>query len=155
MNPSVWIQIPQKTAIQYAELHGIGYSYTNEENVEMIEHHVDDVPSNLMTSFDVQKSVCAPSNTLPIIIIGQDECVFSQYLLSSKMWMGPNNESPLLPKSEGEGHMISAFQSCDFGFGLQISDDKLCLINAKHQNDGYIDTAAAMEVFGSIQKNTC
>jgi len=86
----------------------------------------------------------------PIIIIGQDKCVFSQFLLSSKVWIGPNKEALLLPKSEGEGHMISAMQSRNFGFGLPIAEDKLLLINALRQHQNYLDTVAAMEPFGSI-----
>ena len=86
------------------------------------------------------------------MIIGQDECVFSQFLLSSKMWTGPNSEAPLLPKSEGESCMISAMQSCDFGFGLKVSDEQLSLINANWHQQNYIDTVAAIKVFGNIKK---
>jgi len=86
------------------------------------------------------------------MIIGQDECVFSQFLLSSKMWTGPNSEALLLPKSEGESHMVLAMQSHDSGFGLKVSDEQLSLINANQHQQNYIDTLAAIEVFGSIKK---
>ena len=45
------------------------------------------------------------------MIAGQDESVFSQYLLSSKQWMGPKGQVALLPKSEGDGYMVFAFVS--------------------------------------------
>ena len=86
------------------------------------------------------------------MIIGQDECVFSQFLLKSKMWIGPNKETPLLPKSEGEGRMLSAMQSRDFGFGLPMTDDQLAQANAMRTNRHYIDTVAAMEVYQSLLK---
>lgn len=50
------------------------------------------------------------------MIIGQDESVFAQYLLSSKQWVGPKGQVPLLPKLEGDGYMLSAFVSREFGF---------------------------------------
>jgi len=86
------------------------------------------------------------------MIIGQDECVFSQFLLSSKMWTGPNSEAPLLPKLEGESCMISAMQSHDFGFGLKVSDEQLSLINANQYQQNYSGMVAAIEVLGSIEE---
>ena len=90
------------------------------------------MPAELASTLIAKQSIRAPPNSLPIIIIGQDECVFAQYLLSGKMWMGPNKEAPLLPKSDGEGCMISAFQSHDFGFGLPFPPEALSLINEMH-----------------------
>jgi len=68
------------------------------------------------------------------------------------MWVGPHKESPLLPKSKGEGQMISGMQSKDFGFGLQISKEQLTLINASHLGQNYCDTTAAMETYRSVEK---
>ena len=34
--------------------------------------------------------------TRPLMIIGQDESVFAQYLLGSKTWVGPKGQRPLL-----------------------------------------------------------
>jgi len=88
------------------------------------------------------------------MVIEQDKCVFSQFLLSSKMCVEANKELPLLPKLEGEGQMISAFQSRYFGFGLQISEDQLSIINERCCQQNYINTVAATEVFGSIKKKS-
>jgi len=118
----------------------------------MCEFHVDDMPDHLLSMFPLRMSVRVPPDSLPIIMIGQDECVFSQFLVSSKMWVGPHKESPLLPKSEGEGRMISGMQSRDFGFGLPISEEQLTLINESRFSQNYCDTTAAMEIFGSIEK---
>jgi len=128
-----WVQISKAiVAMEYKELKCCGYSYICMDNTEMCEFHVDNIPDKLISNFEFKMSLRAPHDSLPIIIIGQDECMFSQFLLSSKMWMGPNKEAPLLPELEGEGHMISAFQSRDFGFGLHIPQDKLDLVNKQH-----------------------
>ena len=50
-----------------------------------------------------------PVDRPPVMIIGQDEAIFKQFLFVSKMWTGPNGERPLLPKDEGAGVMISSF----------------------------------------------
>jgi hypothetical protein len=65
-------------------------------------------------------SIRVSSHAKPIMIIGQDESVFAQYLLGSKTWVGPKGQRPLLPKSEGDGYMMSAFVSRELGFGRKI-----------------------------------
>jgi len=50
------------------------------------------------------------------------------------MWTGPNKEGPLLPKSDGDGRMISAMQLRDFGFGLPMSADQLAQVNVARAN---------------------
>jgi hypothetical protein len=52
---------------------------------------------------EATKSICVSMQAKPIMIIGQNESVFAQYLLGSKTWVGPKGQRPLLPKSEGEG----------------------------------------------------
>jgi len=86
------------------------------------------------------------------MIIGQDECIFSQFLLTTKLWVGPHKVAPLLPKSEGEEQMISAMQSRGFGFDLPIPEDKLTQINELQKEQNYLNTTAATEVFGCVKK---
>ena len=64
-------------------------------------------------------SVRAIPNSKAIMIIGQDESIFHQYSLVTKQWVGPEGKRVLLPKSEGAGYMISAFQCREVGM-LQI-----------------------------------
>ena len=97
-------------------------------------------------------SIRAPKLSRPIEIYGQDESVFSQYLFPQKSWVGPNQQRGLLPKSLGEGLMISAFVSRDTGFGMPISDENLATINASRQGKEYIDKTAALEVYKSTRK---
>ncbi|KAI2489045.1 hypothetical protein MHU86_25554 [Fragilaria crotonensis] len=80
--------------------------------------------------------------------------VFAQYLLGAKTWIGPKGQRPLLPKSEGDGYMLSAFVSREFGFGRPLTEDELARINLHRQQSRatYTDTHAAMEILGTINK---
>ena len=64
-----------------------------------------------------------------LIIWGHDEAIFKQYLLTKKGWVGPNGEISLTPKDEGMGLMISAMQSREFGFGLEMNREQLEKVN--------------------------
>ncbi|KAI2489198.1 hypothetical protein MHU86_25404 [Fragilaria crotonensis] len=81
---------------------------------------------------------------------------FAQYLLGSRTWIGPSGQRPLLPKSEGDGYMLSAFVSRVFGFGRVMTKEELDQVNATRRAVGrntYIDEQAAKEVFGTINKS--
>jgi hypothetical protein len=67
------------------------------------------------------------------MIVGQDESVFAQYLLGAKTWIGPKGQRPLLPKSERDGYMLSAFVSREFGFGRLSTNDELAKINSERR----------------------
>lgn len=43
------------------------------------------------------------------------------YYMTGKSWIGPNGEKAISPKDEGQGVMISAFQSRHDGFGMDLS----------------------------------
>ena len=64
-----------------------------------------------------------------IIMLGHDECIFKQYHFTNKSWVGDDKSRPLIPKDEGQGIMISAFQSREFGFGHFLTADQLKKIN--------------------------
>ena len=73
-----------------------GYTYLSPENVEMIELHVDDynflhdVAEGMgFGQFGGNLSVCMPANEKPLMIFGQDESVFNQYLFGNRQWVGP------------------------------------------------------------------
>jgi hypothetical protein len=99
-------------------------------------------------------SIRVPLRAKPIMIIGQDESVFAQYLLGSKTWVRPKGQRPLLPKSEGEGYMLSAFVSRELGFGRVLTGDELLIkINNERQiGKTYIDIQAATEILKTHQK---
>lgn len=93
----------------------------------------------------------------PIIIFGQDESVFNQYSFNGKQWVGSDGKRAILPKSNGMGLMISAFQSREFGFGYDLTSDKLeeALKKANENRKGqdYEDKRAATKVHGTAKKS--
>ena len=57
-------------------------------------------------------------NTRPLILVGQDENTYHQFVFSKKHWKVPSILNIILPKGEGKILMISGFQSQKFGMGL-------------------------------------
>jgi hypothetical protein len=54
---------------------------------------------------------------------------FCQFIFTRKACKGPKGECAIIPKEEGYGLMISAFQSQEFGFGMKLTADDLHVIN--------------------------
>ncbi len=77
-------------------------------------------------------------------MFGQDEAIFKQYLLTLKHWIGRKGERPLVPKDEGQGVMLSVFQSREWGFGFgELTAEELALVNCHRNGQHYRDEAAA------------
>jgi hypothetical protein len=83
-----YIQMTKQQYIQYKSDNLIhqdlrGYDYTNDDGVEMVEHHVDDSPlfQSLQSElpFGGALSVHKPEDTKALIILGQDKCIYEQY----------------------------------------------------------------------------
>ena len=71
--------------------------------------------------------------------------------------MEPKGQVTLFPKSEGDGYMLSAFVSREFGFGRLMTEDKLAQVNMRRQTTAlgcgsYRDTTAAMEILGTTRE---
>ncbi len=137
-----------------------GYEYEKEEQT-YIEFHVDSHLSfsqrcNTETEFGGYLSVRMPPNVKPIIKIGQDECIFKQFLMSNGKWYLPDGSSKADPKNDGCGIMISAFTSRDFGFGHPLTPQQLQLINQYRSFEGreYLDKEAAQKVIKTTTKPT-
>lgn len=94
----------------------------------MVEHHVDASEEFHFRMKDEpyggKLSVRMQLNEKPLMIIGHDESIFKQYLISKKAWSLPTGETQLVPKDDGAGVMISAFQSRDFGFGHPLINER-------------------------------
>ena len=134
-----------------------GYAYTGIDGVDMIEFHVDDhdclqvLANDKYGSFGGNVSVRAsPGN--PIIIIGQDESIYSQYAFGQKQWVGPAGERAFLPKTDGAGWMVSGMQCREFGFGMELSKWQIEATNTKRICEEYFDKDAAMDVYGTAKK---
>jgi hypothetical protein len=128
-----------------------GYNYTDKDGNKFYEFHIDYCCRRTSTADAMQgkiasMSVRAPPGSRPIECYGQDESLFSQFQFPSKGWVGPNLERALLPKSPGEGLMISAFLSRGSGFGMQLTAQELERVNTSRQGTHYIDCTAALEV---------
>jgi hypothetical protein len=94
-----------------------GYKYTCPRNGPMIEYHVDAahplfqqrMNDDESTKFGGNLSVCNPNPDQPFIAFGQDECIFKQYLFTTKAWVATAGTKGLVPKDEILGVMILAF----------------------------------------------
>jgi hypothetical protein len=71
-----------------------------------------------------------------------------------KNWMGPNGETAIVPKDEGAGIMISAFQSREFGFGLNMREKELPLVNEYCKDKKYQDKEVLKAKQGDAKKKT-
>ena len=134
-----------------------GYKY-EENGIIFLEFHVDDIPREIYIRmchecpFGGNISIRMPSSSKQIIIFGQDECIFMQFTLRRKSWIGRNGKRGLLPKGEGGGVMVSAFKSREFGFGMELTQQQLDEINKKRKNESYSDEEAAVQVHGNKKK---
>ncbi|KAI2509788.1 hypothetical protein MHU86_4641 [Fragilaria crotonensis] len=154
-----WVQISKSKAMTLPNVDvEMGHSYFDIiQDEEHIEFHVDywnRFGAEGTERINPSRSIRVSSNARPIMIIGQDESVFAQYLMGAKTWVGPNGQRPLLPKSEGDGFMLSAFVSREFGFGRQLTEIELEQINRERRPTGatYTDVHAAMEILGTPNK---
>ena len=89
-----------------------------------MEYHVD-AQNVLLEHVDIlcliyggNLSVRMPTNKRPLIMIGQDELTYHQFMFPNRHWKGPSGTTFIVPKSQGETIMISAYQSCEFGLGF-------------------------------------
>jgi hypothetical protein len=73
-----------------------------------------------------------------------DEYIFKQFILTSNAWVGPNGDTVAVPKDEGQGLMISAFQSHEFGSGMALDNEQLKEVNRYCEGKFYVDADAAL-----------
>ncbi len=122
-----WVQISK--AMNMPNVDGeLGHRYFDiVQDEEHIEFHVDywNPFGGGKERINPSRSIRVSSKKQPIMIVGQDKNVFAQYLLGAQTWVGPKGRRPLLPKSEGNGFILSAFVSHEFGFGRQLTEMEL------------------------------
>jgi hypothetical protein len=159
-----WVQIPMQRYTELVEKGELsieqGYKYNKKNtNEAYVELHVDDHllfhEECSMLPFGGNLSVRRNSDEKPLILFGQDECIFKQYNLSSKSWTNPDGVRALRPKDEGQGVMVSSFISREFGFGLKLNASQLDRINryrSRTQQAHYKDEKAAVTKNGTTKK---
>ena len=89
-----------------------------------IEYHVDSY--NYLATYiqeDDKKiggslSIRQPVDDQPLLLIGQDELSYHQFVFSKKLWKDPDGHNFILPKGLDETLMILGFQSRTFGLDL-------------------------------------
>jgi hypothetical protein len=135
------------------------YKYTNEHGNVYVEFHIDEHPlfqdeSNHLP-FGGSLSIRKKKEEKPVMILGQDECIFKQFSLNKKSWTDPNGIRALLPKDERQGVMISAFTCRELGFGMELSPNQLHLVKERRKRAGkkyYLDKKSAMSKNGTKEK---
>jgi hypothetical protein len=125
----------------------------------MVEFHVDDLPflheyatTVGFGSFGGNLSIWKPPGVKPLMIFGQNESVYNQFLLGNRQWVAPGGQRALLPKTEGLSLVISGLQSRETGFGVTISQMQLDEMNDTRHDQTYIDVDAALAIHGQALK---
>ena len=153
----VWIQLTkeQKEKLENDAKDPLLPNISYQVDEDTFEFHIDSHPS--FYDMEPQLSVRMPENVRPVIIAGQDESVIKQNIYPNRTWYNHLGACHLLPKTDGQSKMISAYTGRKFGLGLHITDEQFEAINDKRTNDNsewknYVSEDSAMEVYGSIQK---
>ena len=133
----------------------LGYKYRH-NGVDMVEYHVDDHKLFAAKCSSLQYggnlSIHKPPTQKPLMIIGQDECIFKQYIFKKKYWVLPDGTRQLIPKDEGQGLMLSSFCCRELGYGYSPSDSILQAVNVKRKGTTYSDESAATLKQGNANK---
>ena len=160
-----WVQISEKDAIEIEETNisfprNCSYKYVSPTSTAMREYHVDthDILYSFVPTIDLKyggsTSVRKPDNVRPLMMVGQDESTYHQYLFGKKSWTGPEGYNFILPKGVGEILMISGYQAREFGLGLGklLSPATVKEINDKRRNCEYKSKEDAMLICGGVKK---
>ena len=127
-----------------------GYKYKTNDLTQMYEFHVDTheclLPYSDLRPHGGNLSVRKKQEDKPLVIFGQDECIFKQFQMNTKRWILPDGTSALLPKNGGQGIMYSSFVSRDFGYGLEMNEEQLKIVNENRKNQTYKDEESAKAV---------
>jgi hypothetical protein len=154
-----WVQLKEEDAIALEELDKKPHAkdlarkqFTSADGSRMREYHIDCHEEQLIKYVSDENqiihgadlSIDLPEGARPLLIIGQDELVFYQYLFSSKAWLGPDGQSTLVPKLLGATIMASAFTGDQLGFGYRPTDEQIDEINRRRRTGKhYVSTESA------------
>lgn len=137
-----------------------GYEYKDDNDEDMVEVHARHFIDSDETRHKLHASMIAngiqfnQSLRNALIIFGQDEAIYRQFMMNSKLWAGRGGKQTIRPKDPGQGLMISAIKSRAFGWIRELSDEDMVKVNLFRRNvrNTYDDEAAAIKVTGSKTK---
>jgi hypothetical protein len=95
-----WVQLPEDELDGLPDLipsqswkiknRGCYYWRRNVDDKKMVEFHEDDIDDiEELSDKPRRMSIRAPTGAKKLVLLGQDECVFSQFLFGSKHWVSP------------------------------------------------------------------
>jgi len=102
-----WVQVPATHVKELEEggeiTIGSGYKYNDAKTGgEMVEYQVDaseKLKQWVNTGYAGSNlSIQFPTGQKSIIVFSYDECIFKQFTVSSKSWIGPNGETNVIQK---------------------------------------------------------
>ena len=158
----LFIQVPAAQKRKWKEdgwiKHDYGHDYTTINGLQMTEVHALQFFSkhsqHLKQSMETHNITFSSSVRLPLIMLGQDEVIFKQFIMNLNEWRGRKGEMPTKPKDEGQGLMGSGVNSREFGYGWKLSAAELEVVNAfrRTHRPNYADVDAATKVRGGSRK---
>ena len=157
-----WIQLTEQQVDELAAKEQTfkkedAFKIKNSDGTFSYEYHVDyselfvDMVRHL--PFGGHLSHRRPPNSKPLIIFGQDESIFRQFAMTKSCWYGPDGTTALVPKDDGQGVMISALISREFGYGLPLTKAELQRVNNYRKNRCYCNQESAKNKRGKIEKD--
>ena len=155
-----WITLPLEEAQKMIDegriRNGQGYRFLK-DGQDFVDYHVDNHETFLergteMHEFGGLLSVRFPAGKLPILLFGQEEVIYKQFMSMWKAWTGPGGVKALCPKDEGIAVMISAIVGDDLGFGVDWNEELMRCVNDFCQGNKRDDKEAAVKLNGTTVK---
>ena len=159
----LFLQVPAKLANDWRVndwLREGDYSYHYETDLgqKLVElHALHFVPAhrgNLEQVMEEHNLAFSHSVRLPLIMLGQDEVIFKQFIAPPMEWRGKDGKGPMIQKDDGLGLMGSGFNCRELGYGYQLSEEQLTKVNEFRRTHRplYADEDAAKKVKGGPEK---
>ena len=159
-----WVQITDSVATELEKSMkqfplNCYHSYIHDD-IPHREYHVDCHPclhkyiNSECLIYGGNLSVRKDPATRPLMLVGQDESTYHQYIFSKKYWKVKGGTNFILPKQQGDSLMISGYQSREFGLGLgsMLTTEMRNKINFARRGKKYNSADDAELILGSSYK---
>ena len=119
------------------------FYYKDKSNNSCVEVNIHNMPD---TSTDLPESSLSVQNTTGevLVIFCQDECIYQSSQLNENVWY-VDRKTKMRKKETGTGIMVSGFTWYKFGFGMDMTNKQLQIVNTWRQqySPTYINKKAA------------